>query len=273
VHFSYVTPGWFEAMGIPITSGRAIDATDRADSEPTIVINSAAARAYFDGDPVGRTILFGGSRRVVGVVGDVRLESIADVARPAMYVPYHQSPGNRGLSLVLRTRADATTLVGSIRDGVRAVDAGIPISDVRAMDDVVSEALASPRFSSIVLIAFSLAALFLAAIGIYGVISYATSVRIREIGVRMALGARPADAMALVVRHALRLALSGVAIGVIASLAFTRFLSSLLFGVRPTDPLTLAAVSAFLIAVAVMAGGVPAWRASRVDPLVALRSE
>jgi ABC-type antimicrobial peptide transport system permease subunit len=141
------------------------------------------------------------------------------------------------------------------------------------MDDVVSEALASPRFSSIVLIAFSLAALFLAAIGIYGVISYATSVRIREIGVRMALGARPADAMTLVVRHALRLALSGVAIGVIASLAFTRFLSSLLFGVRPTDPLTLAAVSAFLIAVAVMAGGVPAWRASRVDPLDALRSE
>jgi predicted permease len=273
VHFSYVTPGWFDAMGIPVTSGRAIDATDVADSEPTIVINAAAARAWFDGDPVGRRILFGGSRRVVGVVGDVRLESIADVARPAMYVPYYQSPGNRGLSLVLRSRADATTLAGSIRDGVRAVDAGIPISDIRAMDDVVAEALASPRFASIVLIAFSLAALFLAAIGIYGVISYATSVRIREIGVRMALGARPADAMTLVVRHALRLALSGVVIGVIASLVFTRFLSSLLFGVRPTDPLTLAAVAAFLVAVAVVAGGVPAWKASRVDPLDALRSE
>jgi predicted permease len=274
VHFSYVTPGWFDAMGIGVVSGRGIDESDIADSELTIVVNAAAARLYFDGDPIGRRILFGGgSRRVVGVVGDVRLESIADDATPAMYVPYYQSPGGRGLSLVLRTRTDATTLTASVRDGVREVDAGIPISDVRTMDDVVSDALASPRFSSVVLIAFSLAALFLAAIGIYGVISYATSMRVREIGVRMALGARPADALSLVIRHALRLALAGVAVGVAAALIFTRFLSSLLFGVRPTDPLTLAIVSLFLVAVAVLAGGAPAWRASRVDPLEALRYE
>lgn len=275
VNFSYVTPGWFEAMGIPVVEGRTLDESDRAGSEPTVVINQAAAREYFGGsDPVGRRILFGPNpRRIVGIVGDVRLESIADDPFPAMYVPYYQSTNGRALSLVLRTRTDAAALTDRVRDRIREVDPGIPISDVRTMDDVVAQALSAPRFSSAVLSAFSLAALFLAAIGIYGVISYATSMRVREIGVRMALGARPADAMGLVIRHALRLAITGVVAGMAAAFLFTRFLGSLLFGVQPTDPLTLAAVSVFLIAVAVVAGGIPAWRASRVDPLNALRYE
>ena len=274
VHFSYVTPGWFAAMGIPVMAGRPFDSTDGAGAEPTAIINTAAADAFFSGsDPIGRRVVFGGARRIVGIVGDVRLESIADAAIPTLYVPYYQSPNGRGLSLVLRTSTDAVSLAEAVRDRVREVDAGIPISDVRSMQDVVSAALAAPRFSSALLIAFSLAALLLAAIGLYGVVSYATSLRVREIGVRMALGARPADALSLVIGHALRLALTGVAIGLVAALVSTRFLDSLLFGVRPADPATLSAAALFLIGVAVVAGGVPAWRASRVDPLDALRSD
>lgn len=274
VNFTYVTPGWFDAIGTPVVAGRAIDNTDVSGAEPTAVVNKAAALAYFGGkDPIGRRVLYDVPRRIVGVVGDVHLESMADDPRPAIYFPYHQLPQDRAMSLVLRARTDAVALATAVRDRVREVDAGIPINDVRSMDSIVEESLASPRFASALLLTFSLVALFLAAIGLYGVISYSTSRRVREIGVRMALGARPVDAMQLVIRHALALTLVGVAAGIAAAVVFTRFLNSLLFGVKSTDPVTLAVVSLVLVAVAVVAGGIPAWRASNVDPVEALRHQ
>jgi ABC-type antimicrobial peptide transport system permease subunit len=173
----------------------------------------------------------------------------------------------------VRTRSDAVALVGAIRAQVRAVDPGIPVHDVQPLHQLLAESLAAPRFSAALLVAFSIAALLLAAIGIYGVISYAAAMRTREIGVRMALGARPADAIRLVIGHALRLAGGGVLVGALAALAFTRFLRSQLFGVSATDPVTMIATAAFLMLIAAIAGWAPAWRASRVDPLHALRHE
>ena len=273
-NFSYVTPGYFAAMGIPVRAGRALGDEDLPEAEPTIVINEAAGRLYFSGqDPIGRRIVFGVPRRIVGVVGDVRLESLSADALPAMYVPYYQSPNSRSLSLVLRTRTDALALVDEVRARVRAIDPGIPVHDVRPLEQIVRESLAAPRFSSMMLLAFSLAALLLAAVGIYGVISYSSAMRTREIGVRMALGARPIDALRLVIGHAMRLAGLGVALGIIAALVLTRYLRSLLFGVGATDPAVLAGTAVFLMVVAAAAGWLPAWRASRVDPLNALRYE
>lgn len=274
VNFSMVTPGYFDVMEIPVLTGRAIGEQDLPDSEPTVVLNEAAVRLFLDGeDPIGRRILYNGPRRVVGVVGDVRLESLDDEPTPTMYMPYYQNPQGRGLSLVLRAGTDPMMLIDAIRREVRAVDPNVPVSEVRSLEEVVSEALASPRFSAFMMLSFSLVALFLAAVGIYGVISYATNMRTREIGVRVALGARPVDASALVLKHALRLAGLGVVVGAAAALLLTRFLESLLFGVRPTDPLTLGAVAVFLLFVAALAGWLPAWRASRIDPQRSLRYE
>jgi putative ABC transport system permease protein len=273
-NFSLITPGYLGAMGIPVLSGRGIENGDVREAEPVVVINEVAARRYFGGeDPIGRRIVFGVPRRIVGVVGDVHLESLTTEPFPTMYFPYWQSTNGRSLSLIVRASGDALSLVGPTRDAVRSVENGAPVYDVRLLSGILSDSIAAPRFSSTMLLVFSLAALLLAAVGIYGVISFGASLRTREIGVRMALGARPRDAMGMVMAHALRLAGAGIAVGMAAAFLLTRYLRSLLFGVDTTDPFVLAGTALFLVVVAVAAGGVPAWRASRIDPLEALRYE
>jgi putative ABC transport system permease protein len=275
VHFSVATPGYLEAMGIPVMAGRSITDADAAGAPPTVLVNETLARTFLSGqDPIGRRIEFGGLRTIVGVTGSVRLERLDADPLPAMIFPLDQFPGtNRNMSLAVRTRGEPLAMLDAVRQAVRSVDARIPIYNVKSMEQVMSETLAEPRFSSLLLVAFSVVALALAAVGIYGVIAFMVNQRTREIGIRMALGARPADALGLVVGQAMRLVLAGVGIGLALSLAAGRSLEGLLFGVRPADPLTLASVSAFLLLVALAACGLPALRASRVDPIRALRLE
>jgi hypothetical protein len=240
-----------------------------------VIINARSASLYFDGrDPIGRRVTtFGDPRPIVGIVGDVRLESMTDDPTPALYLMHADQGQYRSLSLVVRSSLDATGILEAVQRAVRAVDPRIPVYEPRTLEQVVSQAVAQPRFSTALLLVFSGLALVLAAVGIYGVVSYAVGQRTRELGVRMALGARPLDALRLVLRDGMRPVAIGVAIGLVASLWLTRGLRSLLFEVTPTDPATLAAVSAFLIGVAAVACWIPARRASRVDPMVALRAE
>jgi predicted permease len=273
-HFSAATAGYFEAMGIPLFAGRAFDARDAIGGTPTVIVNQELVRRYFGGqDPLGRRITsFGEPRTIVGVVGDVRLEDLTQNPTPAMYLPELQAAYN-AMSLVVRTRNDPAATVDAVRARLREFDPRIPVFDVKTMEQVVSYAVSQPRFSSLMLAIFSAVALLLAAVGIYGVISYAVGQRTREIGIRMAMGARPGDATTMVVLEGARLVAVGVPLGLLAAVALTRFLRSLLYGVAPNDPLTLGGVSAFLIAVALLASWLPARRASRVHPMEALRSE
>jgi predicted permease len=274
-HFSVVTPGYFEAMGIPVVAGRGFRDGDSDEAVGPVLVNTESGRRYFGGrDPVGRRVTsFGEPRPIVGVVGDVRLESLADAPTPALYFLHSDQDQYRSLSLVVRSTLDAATVLDAVVREVRALDPRIPVYDVRTLDQVIAQAVAQPRFSTALLLVFSGLALTLAAVGIYGVISYAVGQRTRELGIRMALGARPWDALRLVLGEGLRLVVAGVAIGLLASLWLTRSLRSLLYEVSPTDPATLALVCVFLIAVAAFACWIPARRASRVDPMVALRTE
>jgi putative ABC transport system permease protein len=274
-HFSIVTPGYFDAMGIPVVSGRGFRAGDAVEGAAPVVVNARSAALYFDGrDPVGQRVTsFGDPRPIVGVVGDVRLESMADDPTPALYFMHADQGQYRSLSLVVRSQLDAAGILDAVVREVHALDPRIPVYDARTLEQVVAQAVAQPRFSTALLLVFSGLALVLAAVGIYGVVSYAVGQRTRELGVRMALGARPLDALRLVLRDGMRPVAAGVAIGLVASLWLTRGLRSLLFEITPTDPATLAIVCAFLLAIAAVACWIPARRASRVDPMVALRAD
>ena len=275
VHFSAATPGYFEAMGIPIVAGRGFTDADAVGAIASVIINDVLAQRFLPGqDPIGRRIEFGGLRTIVGVTGAVRLEQLTADATPAMIFPNAQmAPPYRNLSLAVRTRGAPLAMVEQVRDAIRSVDPAIPIYSIRTMEQVLADTVAQPRFSSAMLVVFSVVALLLAAIGIYGVIAFVVNQRTREIGIRMALGARPADALTMVVRQGMTLVFAGVLVGLALALALGRSLESLLFGVRPADPLTLAAVSTFLLLVALAACAVPALRASRVDPIRALKDE
>ena len=262
-------------MGIPVVDGRAFGPEDGPDAGGTILINEALARAYLAGrDPIGlRVTSFGEPRRIVGVVGDVRLERLEEDPTPALYLPHAQTRAERSLSLVVRTRGAPEAALATVRQELRAVERSAAIHQVRTMEEVLAERLAQPRFAALVLLLFSVLALALAAVGIYGVISYAVGRRTREIGIRIALGARGTGIFALVVGQGMRLIGAGVALGLAAAVAGSRYVESLLFGVRPLDPLVLGGVTAFLVVVGVLACWVPAWRASRIDPVAALRYE
>ena len=275
-HFAVVTPGYFEAMGIPVVDGRAFGPEDGPDAGGTILINEALARAYLDGrDPIGlRVTSFGDPRRIVGVVGDVRLETLEDDPMPAMYLPHAQVPwAERSLSLVVRTRGAPEAALAPVRQELRAVERGAAIHQVRTMDQILADRLAQPRFAALVLLLFSGLALTLAAVGIYGVISYAVGRRTREIGIRMALGARATGILSLVLGQGMRLVGAGVVLGLAGAVVGGRYIESLLFGVRPLDPLVLGGVTAFLVVVGLLACWLPARRASRIDPVKALRYE
>jgi predicted permease len=210
---------------------------------------------------------------IVGVVADARHKSPKHPLEPAYYVPLSQSTGFRPVSLVVRTTGDPSQLAPAIRRAVRAEDKDLPLEEIATMERITADALSDSRFISITLGGFALIALLLGATGIYGVISYSVAERTREIGVRMALGAQADDVLRLVLAHAMKLALLGVASGVIAALGLTRLMKSLLFGVSATDPMTFVAIAALLTFVALLSCWIPARWATKVDPMVALRHD
>lgn len=281
--FSMVTPGAFEALRIPLRRGRLITERDGTGQPLVAVINDIAARTYWpSGDPIGRRIGYGGPDgqtwiTVVGIVGDVRSMGLDRPAPPAIYVPLAQSPRpdyeGRAMTFVVRSQTNATALAASVRSTVMSLDASLPVDQLLPMMAVVDRAASQPRFAAYLMGFFALSALLLGAIGIYGVLAYAVERRRTEIGVRIALGADRGRVFRLVVSRGLMLAAVGGVCGLAMALAVARMLSTLLYGVSATDPSTLAAVPLLLVAVAFVAGAIPALRAARVDPVRALRGE
>ncbi|HLL75119.1 MAG TPA: ABC transporter permease [Pyrinomonadaceae bacterium] len=271
------TPGYFRALQIPLVSGRTFTDQDTEKSPMVVVVNETMARRFWPGEsPVGKRITIWRdekfAREVVGVVGDTR-SAPGEPAGPQMYVPYAQDPNWGSLSLVVRSSADPASLVAAARNEIHALDKAIPVYNVRPMRDVVAAALAERRASTLLVGAFALLALLLSLVGIYGVTAYYVTQRRHEIGVRMALGAQARHVLGLVMAQSLRLTVAGLALGLFGAAALTRVLESLLYGVRPTDPATFAAAAALLGAVALLACLLPARRATKVDPLIALRAE
>ena len=274
-----VTPKYFKVMRIPLLRGRTFTSADVLSAPRVTVISTALARQYFPGqDPIGKHLVFafppenGVSREIVGIVGDVRDAALSRDPGPMMYVPFNQAPF-WGVVLVVRSRFDPAGLAATIRREVHNVDKDLPVTDIETMPEALSASVAQPRFQTLLLGLFAALALALAAVGVFGIISYSVACRTHEIGIRMAMGAERSDVMKMVVGQGLRLACIGVAIGVAGALAVTRFLATLLYGVKPRDPLTFIAVAVILTAVAMLASYVPARRATRVDPMVALRHE
>jgi predicted permease len=278
--FSVESPGAFAALGIPLLRGRDFDGRDTFDAPGTAIINDALARASFGKqDPIGRSIVCGLDRqsikpmRIVGVVGDVRQGGPAAQVKPEIYMPFEQHPQfSTSLSLVLRTNLQPLSLADTLRRKARAISSDVPVK-FTTMEAELSENTAAPRFRTLLLGIFAALAVLLAMAGVYGVMAYVVGQRSGEIGLRIALGADPKHVMKLVLGQGLRLAGIGLAVGLAGAFAASKLLSKLLFEVKPTDPATYAAVAVLLAAVAVAACYLPARRAMKVDPLVALRQE
>jgi hypothetical protein len=274
-----------------VKRGRGLTERDTAQSPPVVVINEALARQFWkDGDPltdylvIGRNILpqFDNEpeRQIVGIVNDSRDEGLADEPTGKVFVPQSQVPdafnalsvGTTPLAWLVRTRGPAHSVSDAVAEHLQQVS-GLPTSDLRLMADILSRSTSRARFNTVLMTMFAMCALVLAAIGIYGLVTYSVQQRTREIGIRVALGAPSGDVRNMVLVQGMRLAFAGVAIGVVAAVALTRVISGLLFGVQPHDPAILVGVPLFLSGVALLAVWLPARRASRVDPLVALRYE
>src|SRR6185312_1619470 len=272
------TPDYFQTMKIPILRGRAFTEQDKAGSTPVVIVNEALARKHWPGgDAIGKRIRFYGPpdriqwMEIVGVVRDVKHELNLEVT-PEYYLPHAQDSWN-SMVLVARTNVEPGSVSGQIRQQVSAMDKDQPVFDVHTMQEVRSMSVTMYTFSSVTLGIFAVIALLLAAIGIYGVMAFAVTQRTQEIGIRMALGARATDVLKLVVKHGMMLAGIGVLVGIGGAWILTRFMEGILFGVKPTDVLTFSAVSACLLFAALLACYIPARRATKVDPLVALRHE
>jgi predicted permease len=274
-----ITPEYFRTLGVPLRRGRFFTTADSADAQKVIIINAAFARVHLQGhQPIGEHLRSG--EEIVGVVGNVK-SHLNQPAPPTFFVPMAQASyrtdqlfqGWFPTSVLVRTARNPLTLSWQMEAALRQADPNLPIGQVRTMEEMLSQSIAFQRFLMTLMTAFAGFALLLAAIGLYGALSYSMSRRTHEIGVRMALGAERRDVLKMVVGQGLKLALIGVAVGIAVALALTRFLASLLYGVKPTDPLTFISVSLILIAVALMACYIPARRAAKVDPIVALRYE
>jgi len=277
--FNIVSPGYFHTMGIPVRAGRELDGQDTAGAPGVIVINETAARRFWPGeDPLGKTIRLpteGDASivlTVVGVTADVRQRSLGSAPQPEVFLGCLQpAPPWSWLTLVLRTAGEPAAMAGAVKGLVRSVDRDVAVPEVRTLDEVLSASLAQPRVYTLLLSLFAALALILAAVGLYGVVSYMVTQRTPEMGIRLALGAERGAVLRLVLRQGLGLALTGTALGLVASLAVSRLLRHLIPDAQPGGPWTLAAVSALLIGVALAATYYPARRASLVDPTVALR--
>jgi putative ABC transport system permease protein len=276
-----VSPEYFATLGIALVRGRGFSRADDAGAPPVVVINEAAARAHFAGeDPIGRRIAWARATplawmTIVGVVGDVRASGTGREEVPAVYAPIAQEsrPWKTWMTVAIRSSLPPSVLLPAVKRAVARVAPAVPVTRPRTMDELMAASAVARRFNLLLLGAFAALALALAAVGVHGVISYAVGHRIHEVGVRVALGATPRDILRLVVGQGFVLAAGGAVLGSAAALGLSRFVSGMLFGVRATDPVTFAGVAALLVAVALLACYLPARRALRVDPVVALRYE
>jgi putative ABC transport system permease protein len=274
------TPGWFTAMGIPLVRGRLIERSDNEKAARVVVVNEEFAKRFFpNGDPIGKRIRLGKLTAefpwatIVGIVGDVRGFALDEPPEPTMYWPVAQIRATPSRACGVRTESEPAALAPAVRDAIREIDQTQPIYDMQPLDQLVAKSLGQRRFTLTLMVLFGVIALVLSAIGIYGVMAFAVTQRTQEIGIRMALGARATDVLKMVVGSGMLLAVIGVAVGLIGAFALTRLMASLLFGVSPTDLMTFGLVTAGLLIVALLACYIPARRATKVDPLVALRYE
>ncbi len=282
VDYREITPGYFRTLGVPIVRGRPFTEADSSGAAKVVIVNAEFARQHFrNQNPVGQHLISGkGQMEIVGVAGDVR-SSLNAPAPPTYFVPMAQASFAVDqlfqswfpTSILVRTSVDPLSLGREVVNAVRAANPNIPIGRVQSMEETLALSLATERFSMTLMSVFAGLALLLAAVGLYGVISYSVARRTHEIGIRMALGAQRADVLRLIVKQGLQLTLIGVGIGIAAGLGLTRFLSSLLYGVKPSDPITFIAVPSILAGVALAACYIPARRATKVDPMTALRYE
>jgi ABC-type antimicrobial peptide transport system permease subunit len=272
------TPGFFAALGIPLLEGRLFDDGDDAARARVLIVSADVAHDLFGGRAVGHTLSLPTPKHgnvtatVVGVVGNVKYGGLARPAEPTLYVPFAQQPWPTAF-LLARTVTEPAAVATSLRQAIGAVDRRIGVVSIRPLGDILSEETAQPAFRTAVLWAITGASIVLAAIGLAGVVGYSVARRTAEIGVRMALGAGPRDVAWMVLREAVRLGAAGGVLGLVAAVAATRVLAGFVFGVTPSDPASFAVAAAFLAVVIVAASAGPAWRASRVDPIVALRAE
>ncbi|HSF16006.1 MAG TPA: ABC transporter permease [Vicinamibacteria bacterium] len=278
-----VSDGYFESMGVQLVDGRSIGRNDRAETLQVVVINQTMADLYWPSESaIGKRFRMGGPERpwitIVGIVRDERQNEINEIVKEKFYRPmaqFHLSSGSstRAMTLVVKTAADSGGVLAPIRETIRSLDPNVPVYDVQTMEDVVAASVSEPRFTLMLLGLFAGVSLILASVGIYGVLSYLVGQRIHEIGIRMALGAGAGTVLRMVLKQAALLALAGMALGVTLALGLTRLMTGLLYGVRPTDPLTFLGIVVVLVTVALVASYAPARRAARVDPMRALRME
>jgi predicted permease len=279
-NYTIISPGYFSSVGTPLLRGRDFLETDTAESMPVAIVNAAMEKKYWPGQgAIGKQVGPGSTRfpllTIVGVVPDVKHISIREEATPEMYVLYTQKPWPSMLNMrvALRTKGDPASMTESVRQAIHSLDPNLPLAKVATLTTLVDDSVSQPRFSMFLLGSFGVLAVLLASIGMYGVISYSVMQRTQEIGIRMALGAERRNVFGMVLGQGARLAGLGIVIGLAAALGVTRTMASFLYGVQPTDPLTFAAVSLLLVGIALLACYLPARRATRVDPMVALRHE
>ena len=278
-NYTFISPGYFAAVGTPILAGRDFTDSDAAGSELVAIVNASFAKKYFGGQsPLGKHTgvpIVKQPMTIVGMVADSRHSSLREASSPEMYVPFTQKPWSdmSAPHVAIRTQSDPAAMAASVRRAIYAIDPELPMANVATLQTMVDESMAQPRFAMLSLGAFGALALLLASIGMFGVISYSVSQRTREIGVRMALGARRSSVLGMVLAQGLRLAAVGIALGIVAALAVTRLMSRFLYGVRPSDPATYIRVAALLAFVVLLSTLIPARRAATVEPMAALRQD
>jgi putative ABC transport system permease protein len=272
-----VSADYFKTVGIPILRGRSFAPGDTEDSPLVVVINASMARTWWnEQNPVGQRVRFGDQkwRTVVGVIGDVHHEALGTKPEPEMYVPYGQVPNvETRPTIVVRTSMEPASVTSALRRAVSEVDANVPMDQVQTMNQIVYGSVAQSRFRTAMLVMFALLALFVASIGLYGVMSYSVSQRTREFGIRMAVGASRGAILRVVLGKAAKLVSIGICLGSAGAVLLARLIASLLYGVSPFDVLNLGVVSMVLAIVALVASSVPAWRAANIDPMNSLRYE
>jgi predicted permease len=278
--YDAVAPGYFETLGIRVVEGRSVERADHEEGRPVVWVSEAFATSFLDGRAIGERIRWSDHEpwlEVVGVVSDVRNFGLTEDIRPVAYMPMYIEGMSRQeiqrMIVVAKTAGDAAALTPAVRRAVAEIDPRVPLTDVRTMSEVVATSMADTSFTMVLLGIAAIVALMLGAVGVYGVIAYVVSQRTREIGIRMALGARSESVQRLVVRQGLSVTVLGVALGLMAALGLTRVMGSLLFGVSTTDPVTFVLVAVVLTVVSLLASYLPARRASRIDPTEALRAE
>jgi predicted permease len=273
---SSITPDYFRTLGIPLLKGRDFSDRDKSDAPPAAIINNELARTYFSNeDPLGKRITFDDGQTwlsIVGVAGDVKQLGLDSNAKPEVYFPYLQAP-SRSMSIVVRAPQDPVSLAAGLKNQIQAIDKDLPVDEAKTMQELLAESQAGRRFNMLLLSVFAAVALVLAIVGIYGVMSYTVAQRTHEIGIRVAIGAQARQVFLMVIGEGMLLALIGIGFGLIGAFAVTRLMTSMLFGVEPTDPATFASIAVLLAVVALVACFIPGRKATKVDPLVALRYE